>query len=102
MDDVIAGLAAAAAAGLTPVKVNAVLMRGFNEDEAVPLARWGRAHGYEVRFIEWMPLDFQHGWSREKLVPAAEIVAFAVAWIERWARRPGVPFPSATCVRTTQ
>jgi cyclic pyranopterin phosphate synthase len=50
-------------------------MRGFNEDEAVPLARWGRDQGYEVRFIEWMPLDFQHSWAREKLVPAAEIVA---------------------------
>jgi len=73
--EVIAGLEAARRVGFAPIKVNAVLMRGFNEDEAVPLARWGRAHGYEVRFIEWMPLDFQHGWSREKLVPAAEIVA---------------------------
>jgi cyclic pyranopterin phosphate synthase len=40
----------------------------------VPLARWGRENDYEVRFIEWMPLDYQHGWSREKLVPAAEIL----------------------------
>jgi len=73
--EVIAGLEAARRVGFAPIKVNAVLMRGFNEDEAVPLARWGRAHGYEVRFIEWMPLDFQHGWSREKLVPADEILA---------------------------
>ena len=50
-------------------------MRGFNDDEAVPLARWGRENGYQVRFIEWMPLDYQHGWSREKLVPADEILA---------------------------
>ncbi len=73
--EVIAGLEAARRVGFSPIKVNAVLMRGFNDDEAVPLARWGREHGYEVRFIEWMPLDYQHGWAREKLVPAAEIVA---------------------------
>ncbi len=72
--EVIAGLEAARRVGFTPIKVNAVLMRGFNQDEAVPLARWGREHGYQVRFIEWMPLDFQHSWSREKLVPAAEIL----------------------------
>lgn len=72
--EVLAGLEAARRVGFHPIKVNAVLMRGFNEDEAVPLAAWGREHGYEVRFIEWMPLDFQHGWSREQLVPAAEIL----------------------------
>ena len=72
--DVLAGLEAARAMGFSPIKVNAVLMRGFNEDEAVPLADWGRDQGYEVRFIEWMPLDFQHGWTREQLVPAAEIL----------------------------
>jgi GTP 3',8-cyclase len=73
--EVLAGLEAAERVGLRPIKVNAVLMRGFNEDEAVPLARWGRERGYEVRFIEWMPLDFQHRWSREKLVPADQILA---------------------------
>jgi cyclic pyranopterin phosphate synthase len=72
--DVLAGLDAARAAGLAPIKLNAVLMRGFNDDEAVPLARFGREQGVEVRFIEWMPLDAQHGWSREKLVPAQEIL----------------------------
>jgi cyclic pyranopterin phosphate synthase len=73
--DVMAGLEAARHVGFAPIKINAVLMRGFNEDEALPLARWGRERGYEVRFIEWMPLDFGHGWSREKLVPAGEILA---------------------------
>ena len=73
--EVIAGLEAARRAGFTPIKINAVLMRGFNEDEAVPLARWARDEGFELRFIEWMPLDAQHGWSREKLVPADEILA---------------------------
>ncbi|MBI5710277.1 MAG: GTP 3',8-cyclase MoaA [Candidatus Eisenbacteria bacterium] len=73
--EVIAGLEAARRAGFRPIKVNAVLMRGFNEDEVVPLARWARGEGYELRFIEWMPLDFQHAWSRERLVPASEILA---------------------------
>jgi GTP 3',8-cyclase len=75
IDEVFAGLEAARRVGFDPIKVNVVLMRGFNEDEAVPLAAWGREQGYEVRFIEWMPLDFQHSWAREKLVPAAEILA---------------------------
>jgi cyclic pyranopterin phosphate synthase len=72
--EVVAGLEAAKRVGFAPIKINAVLMRGFNEDEAVPLAGWARDQGYELRFIEWMPLDFQHGWSREKLVPASEIL----------------------------
>ncbi|NOT35336.1 MAG: GTP 3',8-cyclase MoaA [Candidatus Eisenbacteria bacterium] len=72
--DVFAGLEAAKRVGFSPIKVNAVLMRGFNEDEAVPLAGWARDNGYELRFIEWMPLDFQHSWDRAKLVPAAEIL----------------------------
>jgi cyclic pyranopterin phosphate synthase len=71
---VIAGLEAARRVGFAPIKINTVLMRGFNEDESVPLARWARDEGYELRFIEWMPLDYQHGWAREKLVPAAEIL----------------------------
>ena len=73
--EVVAGLEAARAAGFTPIKLNAVLMRGFNDDEVVPLARWSREQGYELRFIEWMPLDAQHSWAREKLVPADEILA---------------------------
>jgi cyclic pyranopterin phosphate synthase len=71
---VLEGLAAARRAGFHPIKINAVPMRGFNEDEAVPLARWAREQGFELRFIEWMPLDYQKGWSREKLVPADEIL----------------------------
>src|ERR1051326_3688210 len=70
-----AGLAAARAAGFAPIKVNAVLMRGTNDDEIVPLARWAREQGYELRFIEWMPLDFQHRWDRAQLVSADEILA---------------------------
>jgi GTP 3',8-cyclase len=75
LNDVLTGLAAAAGAGLTPVKVNTVLMRGVNEDEAVALLRFCLAHGYELRFIEQMPLDAQHGWRREEMVTADEILA---------------------------
>jgi cyclic pyranopterin phosphate synthase len=74
-DDVIDGLSAAAAAGLTPVKLNAVLLRGINDDEAPALLRFALAHGYELRFIEQMPLDAQHGWSRDQMITAAEILA---------------------------
>jgi GTP 3',8-cyclase len=74
LDDVLAGLAAAADAGLTPVKVNAVLLRGHNEDEAVPLLRFCLEHSYQLRFIEQMPLDAQHGWRRENMVTATEIL----------------------------
>ncbi|MEU4378582.1 GTP 3',8-cyclase MoaA [Micromonospora echinofusca] len=73
--DVLAGLAGAAAAGLTPVKINSVLMRGVNDDEAPPLLRFALAHGYELRFIEQMPLDAQHGWNRDTMVTADEILA---------------------------
>ncbi len=73
--DVLAGLAAAAAAEMVPVKVNSVLMRGINDDEAGPLLGYCLAHGYQLRFIEQMPLDAQHGWRRENMVTADEILA---------------------------
>jgi cyclic pyranopterin phosphate synthase len=73
--DVIDGLEAAATVGLTPVKVNAVLMRGVNDHEAAPLLRWCLERGYHLRFIEQMPLDAQHGWDRTQMVSAAEILA---------------------------
>lgn len=75
LDDVLAGLDAAAAAGLAPVKVNVVLMRGLNDGEAPALLAYCVARGYEVRFIEQMPLDAQHGWKRADMVTAAEIFA---------------------------
>jgi cyclic pyranopterin phosphate synthase len=74
LDDVVAGLAAADVAGLRPVKVNAVLMRGVNDGQAPELLRWCLARGYELRFIEQMPLDAQHGWRRDEMVTAAEIL----------------------------
>ncbi|MGE7437238.1 GTP 3',8-cyclase MoaA [Kitasatospora sp. NPDC001175] len=72
--DVLDGLAAAEAAGLTPVKVNAVLMRGSNDHEAADLLAWCLERGYELRFIEQMPLDAQHGWDRSRMVTAEEIL----------------------------
>ena len=75
LPDVLDGLAAAAQAGLHPVKVNAVLMRDLNDDEAVPLLRYCLDRGYELRFIEQMPLDAQHGWKRAEMVTAEEILA---------------------------
>ncbi len=71
--DVLDGLAAAATTGLAPVKVNTVLMRGVNDDEAPALLRFCLAHGYQLRFIEQMPLDAQHGWRRAEMVTADEI-----------------------------
>lgn len=75
LDDVLAGLNAADALGMQPIKVNAVLLRGINEDEAVGLLRFCLERGYELRFIEQMPLDPMHGWSREQMVTQAEILA---------------------------
>jgi GTP 3',8-cyclase len=73
--DVLRGLTAAVEAGLGPVKMNSVLMRGLNDDEAAPLLRFALAHGYELRFIEQMPLDAGHTWSRAEMVTAEEILA---------------------------
>jgi cyclic pyranopterin phosphate synthase len=73
--DVLAGLRAAAAAGLTPVKINTVLMRDVNDDEAPALLRFALEHGYELRFIEQMPLDAQHQWDRHTMVTAEAILA---------------------------
>ncbi len=72
---VLAGIEAAHKAGLRPVKINTVLMRGVNDHEAPALLRWCLDRGYELRFIEQMPLDAQHGWDRAVMVTAQEILA---------------------------
>ncbi|WP_405684520.1 GTP 3',8-cyclase MoaA [Streptomyces sp. NBC_01387] len=72
--DVLDGLEAAGAAGLTPVKVNAVLMPGLNDDEAPELLAWAVRNDYELRFIEQMPLDAQHGWKRDGMITAGDIL----------------------------
>ena len=73
--DVELGLKAAADAGLTPVKVNAVAMRGVNDDTVADVLQWCLDRGYELRFIEQMPLDAQHAWDRRDMVTADEIRA---------------------------
>ncbi|NJQ17054.1 GTP 3',8-cyclase MoaA [Streptomyces bohaiensis] len=85
LDDVLRGLAAAHDAGLTPVKVNSVLMRGVNDDQAPDLLAWAMEHGYELRFIEQMPLDAQHGWTRREMVTAEEILT---SLRSRWSLVP--------------
>ncbi|TWF92497.1 GTP 3',8-cyclase MoaA [Saccharopolyspora dendranthemae] len=74
MQDVLDGLAAAKTMKLEPVKVNAVLMRGVNDHEAPELLRFCIERGYQLRFIEQMPLDAQHGWERSAMITADEIL----------------------------
>jgi len=75
LDRVLDGIDAAIRSGLSPVKVNCVVMRGVNDDEIVDFARFGRDRGVTVRFIEFMPLDAQGEWTNEQVVSKAEIVA---------------------------
>lgn len=72
---ILDGLQVARDAGLHPIKLNCVVIRGYNEDEVVDFARLGREHDYQVRFIEFMPLDGQGAWSMHTVVPGAEIRA---------------------------
>ena len=74
-DDTMAGIEAADAAGFRPLKLNTVLLRGVNDDEAVDLLRWAVERGYELRFIEQMPLDGGHIWQRSEMITGAEILA---------------------------
>jgi cyclic pyranopterin phosphate synthase len=75
LDRVLDGIEAAKEAGFHPVKVNAVIERGVNDDEILDLAEFGRDHGVEVRFIEFMPLDADHHWASQRVVSQDEIVA---------------------------
>ena len=75
IDDVFAGIAAAKEAGLLPVKINTVLLRGVNDGEAVSLLKWALAEDLNLRFIEQMPLDAGGIWNREQLITADEIFA---------------------------
>jgi len=84
---VLDGIAAAQAAGL-PLKLNAVVVRGVNEDEILPLTRWAMSQDLPLRFIEFMPLDGRHEWSQQRVVTEAEILErlrgeFEVAALKR-------------------
>jgi cyclic pyranopterin phosphate synthase len=70
---VLSGLDAAVARGLTPIKINAVLLSGVNEFQAEPLAAFGRERGFEVRFIEYMPLDNDGSWDPSRVVAGASV-----------------------------
>ena len=73
LPDVLAGIDAAVAAGLTPVSINCVAIRGTNDHEAVAFARFARERGFEVRFIEFMPLEHGQRWGEHALVPGHEL-----------------------------
>jgi GTP 3',8-cyclase len=73
LPDVLAGITAAREAGLQPVKINTVLLRAVNDHEAFDLLQWAMAEQVQLRFIEQMPLDPQHGWKRDEMITAAEI-----------------------------
>jgi cyclic pyranopterin phosphate synthase len=75
LTQVLDGIDSALAAGFEPVKINTVMVRGVNDDEAVDFATFGREKGVQPRFIEFMPLDAEGTWTRDQVVPAAEIVA---------------------------
>jgi GTP 3',8-cyclase len=76
-----------------PIKVNAVAMRGFTEDEVLPFAQFAREHPYEVRFIEFMPLDADHAWTPDSVLSGEEIRAIIE---QQWALEPVDREPHAT------
>jgi len=88
-DQVLAGIRAARRAGLWPLKVNCVLMRGFNEDQIIPFGMFAREEGVTVRFIEFMPLEEDRTWSPSTVVPLEEILARMAEY------RPLVEIPHA-------
>nr|WP_241741743.1 GTP 3',8-cyclase MoaA [Microbacterium yannicii] len=85
LDDVLEGIAAAAASALRPLKLNAVAMRDVNDDELVELVEFAIAHDAQMRFIEQMPLDAGHTWDRSRMVTQDEILA---ALAQRWTLTP--------------
>src|SRR5438093_4251475 len=74
LDRVMEGLRAAERAGLAPIKLNCVVIRGSNDDEVADFARFARETGYEVRFIEFMPLDADETWTMDQVVPSKEVL----------------------------
>ncbi len=92
---VLDAMAAAEAAGMSPLKVNVVLMRGRNDDEILDFAAFARDTGRVVRFIEYMPLDAEGAWDRAQLVPGREVLERICAiWPMEPVRQPGDPSPA--------
>jgi cyclic pyranopterin phosphate synthase len=98
-EDVLAGVEAALAEGLSPLKLNAVLIRGFNDDEAADLAALARRYSVEVRFIEYMPLDSARAWDPSRWVSAAETRAAIEARFPLLARDDDDPSATARTYR---
>ncbi|MEX2555996.1 MAG: GTP 3',8-cyclase MoaA [Actinomycetota bacterium] len=98
LEGVMRGLRAAEAAGLSPIKLNCVVLNGTNDDEVADFAAFARDTGYDVRFIEYMPLDADHGWERAKVLPSRKVLARIA---ERFPLIPveheGDPSPATTC-----
>jgi cyclic pyranopterin phosphate synthase len=91
VERVLAGIEAAAAAGLSPVKVNMVVKRGVNEDSVLPMARYFRGSGHILRFIEYMDVGHTNGWRLDDVVSAAEIVAVICAELPLEPIEPNYP-----------
>lgn len=88
VEDVLAGIAAAQAAGFGPIKLNCVVQRGANEDEVLPLAAFAREHGHVLRLIEYMDVGTCNGWSANRVVPSRDLLERLQA---RWPLRPLQP-----------
>ncbi len=95
LDKVLRGIEAAEAAGLTPIKINCVVIGGQNEGEAVDFARFARRTGHEVRFIEYMPLDADQKWERAKVVPNSQVLE-AIDREFPLVAAEGQPMPAST------
>lgn len=101
LSEVLRGLEAAATAGLSPIRINAVVVRGVNVDEVVDFAALARERDLHVRFIEYMPLDAGHRWTQEQVVPSAELkvrIEDASSFVGR--RPPSQGRRCPTCSRT--
>jgi GTP 3',8-cyclase len=93
---VLAGIDAAEASGLAPIKINMVVRRGMNEHSVVPMARYFRARGHILRFIEYMDVGHTNGWRLDDVVPASEIVARIDAEMPLEPEAPNYPGEVAT------
>jgi cyclic pyranopterin phosphate synthase len=97
--DVLKGLAAASQAGLGPVKLNSVIIRGFNDDEVLDLLSFGREHGHELRYIEYMDVGGATRWRKEEVVPRAELLGRVAARFGTVEPLPDPGSPSAPAER---
>jgi cyclic pyranopterin phosphate synthase len=91
---VMNGIQSAKRAGFHPIKINCVAIRGFNDDEIVDFLRWGRENDLQIRFIEFMPLDGDHKWTRANVLTKAEILEKAASFDRLQEVAPDLPAPA--------